>query len=374
MASWIYIAFALVLHAKHTSATFRGDGTTYGPPAGQNPQGGNCNLMNWLDIAPKYHVALNEPQYGRGAHCGRCVEVQCVDTRCTSNEKVIAQITDRCPECKEGDLDMSLPLFNKVTGFSTDRLKIMWSFVDCPVRGGIQVCAKDGSNPYWLSVQACNTVNGVTSMKIMESKADFMPGAYYFLSKASNNPLEAIKIEMTSATGETINAAVSLVPGQCTVINQQFTKSSTSNNSPPGTSPQPVAISTTLAPNAIRRPETTAEAARISASPVLVIPPDTTAQRTNEVIPETIDSDSEFSQSDPATNATNQSKDNNHETNISGIVMYTIIGIAAVVCVVLGVIALQRHRKIQQDKWSDRLSLSSIHMLETGTHDDIAVL
>ncbi|KAF0686375.1 Aste57867_21819 [Aphanomyces stellatus] len=202
---------------------YTGLSSTYGGPDGVDASTGNCGPMAALPSATKYHVAMNDPQYIKGLHCGRCVQIQCTDPRCNSNKVMMAQITDRCPECKSGDLDMTLPLFQELTGYQTDKYAISWSFVDCPVDGGIQVCAKDGSSKYWLFVQPMNTVSGVRSMKINGGTADPFPSNYYFMStKLGVVELGDTDVEMTSWAGETIKTTVALQAGACTQIRQQF--------------------------------------------------------------------------------------------------------------------------------------------------------
>ncbi|EQC34184.1 hypothetical protein SDRG_08391 [Saprolegnia diclina VS20] len=203
-------ATLLGLVAVAAAEFFTGEGTTYGPPdGGDSAFTGNCALMAPLDIAPKFHAAMNNFQWNTGGHCGRCVEVQCMDPKCTRNDVVLGQITDRCPECAHGDLDMSLPMFNKVTGLYTDRPKIKWQFVDCPVAGGLKVCAKAGSSEFWLYVQPNNAVNGVLKMTINGKEAPPFDASWYFKSQA-NGDLSTTAITMTSFSGETISTTVSL--------------------------------------------------------------------------------------------------------------------------------------------------------------------
>ncbi|RQM29034.1 hypothetical protein B5M09_003212 [Aphanomyces astaci] len=221
--SWVLGGLAL---AGTTHAQFNGVATTYGPPDGESPQGGNCALMTWLDFAPRFHAALNDKQWSSGVHCGRCVLVTCTDPRCTSRESVLGQVTDRCPECAHGDLDMSLPMFHKITGYNTDRLTIHWDFVDCPVSGGVQVCAKSGSSKHWLYIQASNAVNGVASMNINGAPAPIFSSAYYFMSQALGVELANTVVSMTSHGGDTIDVKVQLEADKCTQIPQQFAKGS----------------------------------------------------------------------------------------------------------------------------------------------------
>ncbi|ETW09020.1 hypothetical protein H310_01490 [Aphanomyces invadans] len=213
-------AFCLVDAAR----TYAGLSSTYGGPDGVNATSGNCAPMHPLPNATLYHVAMNDKQYNSGLHCGRCVQIECKDPRCTSNRTVLAQVTDRCPECKFGDLDLTLPLFNELTGHFTDKYKIEWQFVDCPTNGGIVVCAKEGSSKFWLYVQPMNTVSGVKEMKVNGGAAPpFLP-CFYFMTTKLGVELEETEVEMTSWAGETIKTKVALKAAACTQITQQFTR------------------------------------------------------------------------------------------------------------------------------------------------------
>ncbi|EQC34310.1 hypothetical protein SDRG_08083 [Saprolegnia diclina VS20] len=214
-----------------------GIATTYGGPEGSPPGDGNCNLMDWLPMSTNgYHVAINTVQWALGKHCGRCVQIQCVDSGCTTNAVAVAQITDHCPGCENGDLDMALPIFQATTGHTTGRWKVQWSFVDCPVQGGVKICAKVGSSQWWLAVQPTNTVNGVASMSVNGPTCPLFGGTAYYFQAQQTAPLGSTQISMTSFSGDTITANVALQPGQCTQLTQQF---KTGGASPPNPQPNP---------------------------------------------------------------------------------------------------------------------------------------
>ncbi|EQC26888.1 hypothetical protein SDRG_15311 [Saprolegnia diclina VS20] len=208
-----------------TATAFSGPATTYGGPDGVDVQGGNCGIMASLPNAKAFHVAINHEQWDSGRNCGRCVQVTCTDKRCKSHAKVIGQVTDQCHECGYGGLDLTLPFFKQVTGDTTDRYTISWSFVNCPVSGNIQVCAKEGSNQYWLAVQAGNTRSGVASMSINGKKSPLMnaDSNYFYVSTTSNIPLSKTQVSLTSFSGQVVSATVNLTPGKCTAIRSQFT-------------------------------------------------------------------------------------------------------------------------------------------------------
>ncbi|KDO29589.1 hypothetical protein SPRG_05542 [Saprolegnia parasitica CBS 223.65] len=193
-----------LLAATATANAFSGPATTYGGPDGVDVQGGNCGLMASVPNAKAFHVAINHQQWDSGRNCGRCVQVTCTDKRCKSHAKVIGQ---------------------QVTGDTTDRYSISWSFVNCPVAGNIQVCAKEGSNQYWLAVQAGNTRSGVASMSINGKKSPLMNAEsnYFYVSTTSNIPLSKTQVSLTSFSGQVVSATVNLTPGKCTAIRSQFT-------------------------------------------------------------------------------------------------------------------------------------------------------
>ncbi|KAF0765395.1 hypothetical protein AaE_002985, partial [Aphanomyces astaci] len=292
------------------TSAFTGIATTYGPPDGESPQGGNCAMMKWLPLAPQFHVAINDNQYDTGANCGRCVSVTCVDARCQSKRTVLGQVMDRCPECSQGDLDMSLPMFQQVTGFTTDRLAISWEFVDCPVTDGVQVCAKDGSSIHWLYVQPGNTLNGVKSMRINGGDAPLFGSAYYFMSTVLGTvDLSQTQVEMTSHSGQTIKATVALVANQCTQISQQFSGVGGGQPSPPATPSPPTQAPVTQPPPTTQSPPPTQPPSTTSPptqAPVTLPPPTqpspTTTPSTTEV---------------PTTSSTDYSTTNYSSTNYS---------------------------------------------------------
>ncbi|KAI8318774.1 barwin-like endoglucanase, partial [Martensiomyces pterosporus] len=111
--------------ASNSSAftgSFAGDGTYYTPGLG------SCGLTNTdSDLI----AAINAPQYGTNANpnnapiCGQCALVK------GPKGQVKVKITDRCPVCKHGDLDLSPSAFEKVGDFDAGRIQISWSFVAC---------------------------------------------------------------------------------------------------------------------------------------------------------------------------------------------------------------------------------------------------
>ena len=122
---------------------FHGEGTFYGYSGG-----GNCSFPN--PNAPVYTGAMNEFQYDGSLTCGTCVEVT------GARGSVVVSIEDRCPECKFGDIDLSIPAFNQIDDPIKGRVPISWKIVPCPYNNGVKFRFKGGSSKYWTAVQVRN--------------------------------------------------------------------------------------------------------------------------------------------------------------------------------------------------------------------------
>ncbi|KAJ1889605.1 hypothetical protein LPJ66_007945 [Kickxella alabastrina] len=104
--------------------TFSGDGTYYNPSVGT----GSCGKLN---SDSELVAAINAPQYGTDANpnnaavCGKCILVK------GPNGQVKVTVVDKCPPCKQGDLDLSPAAFEQIAEFDQGRVPITWQFVSC---------------------------------------------------------------------------------------------------------------------------------------------------------------------------------------------------------------------------------------------------
>ncbi|GMF32430.1 unnamed protein product [Phytophthora lilii] len=254
---------------------FTGDGTSY--TLGQ-VSAGNCNFMYDPGVGDNY-AALNSEQWDSTANCGRCAQVSCDDSRCSdTTSTATVYIVDRCPECSEGDLDLSPTVFKQLTGSDPSRYSIKWKFVDCPVTGNIEYCTKSGSSSSWLAVQPANFANGVASVKIANQDVTMVDSCYYFLlNGGSSVDMSAVDIELTSISGETITETLSLTADKCTPGSSNFgsstTQSSTSQTSQSSTSQ-------TSQSSTSQTSQTTSAPATTTPTPTTTAPAPTTAAPT----------------------------------------------------------------------------------------------
>jgi expansin len=145
---------------KPQSDTFyTGDGTFY------NADGtGNCSF----DQAPDRMVAaMNTVDYAGSAICGAYVEVT------GPKGTVTVRITDRCPECLKGDIDLSREAFALIANPIDGRVTIRWRVVSPSLNGPIVYRFKEGSNPWWTAVQIRNHRNPIAKFEYLTRQGSF---------------------------------------------------------------------------------------------------------------------------------------------------------------------------------------------------------
>ncbi len=99
--------------------------------------------------------AMNHTDYAGSAVCGACVRLT------GPNGTIDIRVVDQCPECPEGDIDLSPTAFSQIAALSAGRVPITWQYVSCEVQGPVVYHFKDGSNPWWTAVQMRNHRNAI---------------------------------------------------------------------------------------------------------------------------------------------------------------------------------------------------------------------
>ncbi|MBN1760500.1 MAG: hypothetical protein JW863_19380 [Chitinispirillaceae bacterium] len=143
-----------VLHSGE--ATFYGDGG-----------GGNCGFPG--EEQPLFHGAMNQIDYDSAAVCGAWVHIV------GPKGEVTAFIDDRCPECKEGDVDLGPGTFDAIADRAAGRVPIQWRYVEGPVDGPIAYYWQTGSSEWHIAVQIRNHRYALTSVEVANAGNDWLP-------------------------------------------------------------------------------------------------------------------------------------------------------------------------------------------------------
>ena len=152
-------ALAALLVSTLAFSDSSGEGTYYGYSGG-----GNCSFPVPDDIDT---AAMNATDYSASMACGGVIVVTNTDT----DLSVTVRIDDQCPECAEGDVDLSQEAFEQIAELSTGRIPITWHYIANPVAGNIKLYFKDGSSQYWTAVQVRDHLYPVASLAYRQTSS-----------------------------------------------------------------------------------------------------------------------------------------------------------------------------------------------------------
>ncbi|MBW0540924.1 hypothetical protein O181_080639 [Austropuccinia psidii MF-1] len=85
------------------------------------PDTGACGDTN---SESDYIVAMNYKQYGQGEPCHKHVKIQ----NKSNGKTITAKVTDECPSCGYGSLDLSPSVFKSLGDLNTGVLPISWDW------------------------------------------------------------------------------------------------------------------------------------------------------------------------------------------------------------------------------------------------------
>lgn len=227
------------------TTTQKGSGTYYGPNTS-----GNCGYGSLLPSWASKTVAINAAQY-KGDQlsqgCGLCVQVKGDGTGSGANPisttTTTYLVTDQCPECAVGDLDLA------VSG--DGRWGISWVAVACPTKGLPWSYKLQGSNQWYAKIQVVGglvpvfgvSLSGVACTRTQDN----------FFTCSGNWPAgTSIPVVVTSVFGEKVSdtlkvtsAGLAGMNGVLIASTKQFTKASAAESD--ATATQPMDDSTYIA-------------------------------------------------------------------------------------------------------------------------------
>ncbi len=138
---------------------------------------GNCGLPPPDDLMV---VAINAPQYAESGMCGACLKVT------GPSGQVVVKVVDRCPECAEGDLDLSDAAFARIAAPIEGRIDITWEEVPCETQATVAYEVKPGSNPWWVGFQIRNHRHRIETLEALDSNNQYQSiprlGYNYFVA------------------------------------------------------------------------------------------------------------------------------------------------------------------------------------------------
>nr|BFE64571.1 hypothetical protein GCM10020063_090970 [Dactylosporangium thailandense] len=225
--------------------------------------GGNCSFDK---VAEPLVVALGNAEYQKGAACGGYLDVK------GPKGSVRVKITDRCPECAAGHIDLSRQAFAKIGAIDDGVIKVSYSQVTNPgVPGAMTVRVKEGSSQYWLALRFDNTGNPLAGAEIQVGgsfKALARTDYNYWIAEsgAGNGPF-TVRVTDTAGRRTTLNG-VALSVG---TVQKPGAQAATTSPSAPKPSRPPVTGSAAPTELAVVAPSSASSEPTPDASPGKVL-------------------------------------------------------------------------------------------------------
>jgi expansin len=146
-------------------------------------------------------VALNIKQWGSAAYCGACVEV-------TGPKGIVkVRVTDQCPSCAEGGLDLSASAFAKIADPKAGFFEATWKIVRCESKGPLVYHTQMGSSKFYTALQVRNHAAPIAKLEIEKGGA-FVPverkDYNYFVMNPGVGVDGAFKVRVTATTGQVL--------------------------------------------------------------------------------------------------------------------------------------------------------------------------
>jgi expansin (peptidoglycan-binding protein) len=143
-------------HAATTKGpVVRGRATHYGPAS----TGGNCSFPS----VPRnrFTVAAGPGLYAGGAACGGYLDVS------SGRRTIRVKITDQCPECGQGHLDLTDEAFAALAPLGRGLIPITYRIVTNPQPAAtLSFRVKEGSSRYWLALLVDGAGNRLRSLEL----------------------------------------------------------------------------------------------------------------------------------------------------------------------------------------------------------------
>ncbi|WP_238007443.1 expansin EXLX1 family cellulose-binding protein [Dactylosporangium sp. AC04546] len=207
--------------------------------------GGNCSFDQ---VSNPLVVALGNAEYKAGAACGGYLDVK------GPKGTVRVKVTDRCPECAAGHLDLSKQAFAKIGDVNAGVIKVTYSPVtSAPVPGPMTIRVKEGSSRYWLALRLDNVGNPTSTVELQQSgawKALSHTDYNYWIAQNGAGP-GPFTVRVTDSAGRrTTLSGVTLTPGTVQrpgatgggTVAPKTTAASPKSAAPPSTAPSTEAL------------------------------------------------------------------------------------------------------------------------------------
>lgn len=136
--------------------------------------------------------------------CGACLEIVRADG---GSGRTVAVVTDNCPQCAPGDVDLSPAAFIDVGPLSEGRIAGVARVIDCPPAGDPFVTVQSGSNPFFVALVVERAARAIASVELRDSSTTtFMPMSLGPSNRYQAVPMGGLTLPLTLRITDAIGA------------------------------------------------------------------------------------------------------------------------------------------------------------------------
>jgi expansin (peptidoglycan-binding protein) len=214
--------------------------------------GGNCSHPALP--ADRLDVALSHVEYGTADACGGYLDV--VGPEGT----VRVAITNQCPECQVGHIDLSRTAFARIAPLEAGQVPVTYSLVrNPPLAESIALRVKDGSSRWWMQIQALDHGNPLAAVDLRTGDGwrALVPTEHNYWTAEDPGPGDGpFTVRLTDIHGQSVTVdGIALTPG---AVQRTGARLYGAGGGAPPAAPATTAAPTTLAPTSLPPTTTTA--------------------------------------------------------------------------------------------------------------------
>jgi expansin (peptidoglycan-binding protein) len=173
--------------------------------------GGNCSFPG--PPADHLDLALSHVEYGTADACGGYLDVVGPDG------SVRVLITNQCPECPVGHIDLSRTAFARIARLERGQVPVTYRLVrNPPVARPIAVRVKTGSSRWWMQIQAIDAGNPIGRFELASAggwRSLVHTGDNYWMAENPGPGDGPFTVRITDIYGQSVTiGGVALAPDQ----------------------------------------------------------------------------------------------------------------------------------------------------------------
>ncbi|PSN59895.1 rare lipo protein A [Corynespora cassiicola Philippines] len=162
-----------------------------------------CSFTGYTLPPGIFGTALSDSNWNGAGACGTCIAV----TGPRGNT-VRAMVVDQCPGCGTNHVDLFSDAFAQLANPSAGIIPVSWQIVPCGITTPITLKNKEGTSPWWFSMQVMNANVGVSKLEVSTNGGStWLPTQrqpYNFFEYAPGFRTETVDVKVTSVNGQSI--------------------------------------------------------------------------------------------------------------------------------------------------------------------------